>query len=939
MGDNDRYPRESFVNICRFGRLARATTIVAALAVAAGCGDPSEAELLATAKRQLEKKDANAAVVQLKTAIQKNPQSAEARFLLGRTLFESGNPAAAAIELERALTLKFGDAAVLPLLAKALVTSGQAKKVVDQYGSITLPEPKATAELKSALAAAYVTLDQLDNCEAALKAALAADPRNTAARLQMARLTAGRQSPAEALDLVESLLRDEPRLREAWLLKAQLLWVSKRDTDGGRKAFEQAIAIDPQYAEAHVGLSSLLLQKQDLPGFRSSVAAMVKALPGRSETRYFEARVAMLDGNARGARDITQQLLKSAPKNVRVLQLAAQLELVEGSPLVAESHLKKVLELAPELTEARSLLAKTYLQAGEPNKALAILRPLVAAAEPKSGDLALTGEAHLLSGDPTRAEEFFKRALQMTPDAVNVRTALALTRIAKGNVEAGLGELESASTADRNSTSADLALISTLMRRNDVSAALKAVDRLQDKLPGKASPHHLRGQLLTQQRDLAGARKSFEQALSIDPNFYPATSALVALDMSEQNPDAARQRYQDLLAREPGNTRAMVALALLMRATGAKPAEVSALLDRAVQANPNDVPARVAQIDFFISQHDAKSATTAAQAGVAALPGDMALLDAQGRAQLASGNVQQAIVAFSKVAAAQPGSANAQIRLAEGFMAANDYDSAARPLRRALELAPDSVAARKALVMIAVSRKRFAEGLAMARQLQKDRPNESIGWQLQSDIHAVQRDWPGAIAAMRESLKRAPSSEAASRLVELFVAADRRADADAFVTTWQKDHPQDVRVVFQLAAVLLLHRDYPRAEARFREVLAVRADDALALNNVAWLMVQQNKPGAAAVAERALKAAPNQAQVMDTLALALAAEGDMAKAIDWQRKAMAQAPQDATYRLGLARLLIKSGDKTQAREELDKLSKLGPAFARQGEVSELLKRL
>ena len=46
--------------------------------------------------------------------------------------------------------------------------------------------------------------------------------------------------------------------------------------------------------------------------------------------------------------------------------------------------------------------------------------------------------------------------------------------------------------------------------------------------------------------------------------------------------------------------------------------------------------------------------------------------------------------------------------------------------------------------------------------------------------------------------------------------------------------------------------------------------NALALNNVAWLMAQQKKPGALPLAEKANKLMPDQPALMDTLAYVLA---------------------------------------------------------------------
>lgn len=55
------------------------------------CGDKPEAMLI-SAKDYLAKNDSKAAVIQIKNALQSNPDLPEARFLLGTTLLENGDP-------------------------------------------------------------------------------------------------------------------------------------------------------------------------------------------------------------------------------------------------------------------------------------------------------------------------------------------------------------------------------------------------------------------------------------------------------------------------------------------------------------------------------------------------------------------------------------------------------------------------------------------------------------------------------------------------------------------------------------------------------------------------------------------------------------------------------------------------------------------------------
>lgn len=109
-----------------YHRITLAALVVAALF--AGCGAENPDTLMASGKSHLAKNDSKAAVIQFKNALQMNPNLGEARFLLGKTLLESGDPQGAELELRKALGLKYAPESVIPLLAQALLTNGQAKR-------------------------------------------------------------------------------------------------------------------------------------------------------------------------------------------------------------------------------------------------------------------------------------------------------------------------------------------------------------------------------------------------------------------------------------------------------------------------------------------------------------------------------------------------------------------------------------------------------------------------------------------------------------------------------------------------------------------------------------------------------------------------------------------------------------------------------------------
>jgi predicted Zn-dependent protease len=196
-----------------------------------------------------------------------------------------------------------------------------------------------------------------------------------------------------------------------------------------------------------------------------------------------------------------------------------------------------------------------------------------------------------------------------------------------------------------------------------------------------------------------------------------------------------------------------------------------------------------------------------------------------------------------------------------------------------------------------------------------------------------------AAAALRTALQLGAGSEAAVKLHVALGAAGRKDEAQQFAVSWKKDHPRDAIFRYYLGDTALAHNDLAAAESHYRSVLEAQPDNALAMNNIAWLLTRQNKPGAVAMAEQANRLLPGRTALMDTLAMALALDNQGPRAVELQKKAILQAPEQAALRLTLARIYLKAGSREKARTELETLARLGDKFAAQGEVAELLKQL
>lgn len=907
------------------------------VAMLGACADPTEESLLAAARLQLDKRQLPAAVIEIKRVLAENPNSAAGRLLLGRVLLEMSDPAAAEVELRKAFELGAKEDEVVPNLAKALLLVAQPAKVVAQFGSTTLKDPSAQAELKTWLAAAHAQQGNRDRANAELDAALLARPQFPAAMMVRARMMATAGDVDGALRVLDSALAAEPDNEQVGVAKGYLLWIGRADAEGALAVHRRVLTAHPNNVPAAAEVVTILFRQGKVDQARQQFEQLKKTAPNHPETLFFDAQFAVIDRDFKRARDQTDLLLKAVPDHVRALELSAAIEFQDGNDLQAQAQVARALKVAPGLKLARQILAQSFLRTDQPAKALETLVPLLQ----DQGDaqsLAIAGAAHLQMGNLAKADAAFKRASQKADNSATLRTNLAVAMLAGGSNALALRELEKIAVEDKG-TRADMALISAKVSAKDFPGALKAVDALEGKQTSPSLSHQLRGQVLLAMRDTTGARRSFDAALAKDNKYFPAVAALAAMDVAEAKTAVARERLTGFLGRVPGHAQASLLLADLPEPTGAPAADAVARLQQAARMNPRNAKAHLALIGHHLRLSDRAGALNAAQAAAAAMPEDPSIIQALGQAQLLAGDSLQAKVSFRRLTVIQPGNAQFHMNLAEAELASKDTGAATRSLEKAAKLDPKLGEARRSLAILALRANRVSEALDIARDMQKQQPKDPLGWDVEGDIRSAQKDWAAAATAFRGALSRSNATEAAIKLHAVLSAAGNAADAERVAADWERVRPKDPAFLFYLGDVATQKQQFAVAEGHYRAVLDRQPGNALAMNNLAWLMLQQSKPGALEMAEKANLTLPNRAPILDTLATIQAASGQLKEAVATQQKAVAAAPGDPGLKLALARHMVKAGMKSAARQELDSLERLGPAFGRQDEVAQLKRTL
>lgn len=157
-----------------------------------------------------------------------------------------------------------------------------------------------------------------------------------------------------------------------------------------------------------------------------------------------------------------------------------------------------------------------------------------------------------------------------------------------------------------------------------------------------------------------------------------------------------------------------------------------------------------------------------------------------------------------------------------------------------------------------VRAKRYAEAMEIARRLQRQRADSAQGFGLEGDVQMVQNKHALAAQAYGQALTRQKSA----RLIIRLHAAQSLAKIEASekpLVEWLRDNPTDVEAREYLAGVYLNSGRDKDAIEQYRTLLKSDPKNPRALNNLAWMLQDQDDAEALDYARRAFQIKPDDA--------------------------------------------------------------------------------
>lgn len=387
--------------------------------------------------------------------------------------------------------------------------------------------------IRTQLALSTMASGATDAAIQTLKEALKKEPDASGAAMALIRIYLKIQDYDSALQVADGFSRRKPQNPESYYLAALALHGKGKLSDA-RVRFEKALAVEPGYIPAALGLAGLDLQEGKTADAR----------------KHFEA-ILTYDANQ------PQALIALA----RMLSESNQLD--EGLELV-----KRARKYNPTAVEPRLILIDYYLRKRKVNAALEVIDEAKKLAPRDLRSLVALGRAQNSAGDYRGAISTFRELLKHYPDSHEAYFNMALARDQLGNRAMARAALKKAIELKPERLMASHALGRLELADGNPDAALKIARQLQSAEPGLAAGYSLQGDVFFAKKDYTSAIAAYKDAMSRGWN-SPGALKLYQANMLVGDVDAARSTLLQWLSDNPRDISVRSVLAEVYRKQGA----------------------------------------------------------------------------------------------------------------------------------------------------------------------------------------------------------------------------------------------------------------------------------------------------------------------------------------------------------------------------------
>lgn len=438
------------------------------------------------------------------------------------------------------------------------------------------------------LARARRAAGELRSALDAVRAALEVDPALPAARLLWPELEAALGRHDLAVPAFEQAIAEQPESAEAWL-GLGLSKLALRDASGVA-ALERSAAIRPT-REALAALVTHHRRERDDASTLSALDRLARLGPLSSAEAFELATLRIAHGRAGEALLLLDDALSSAPDDPDLLLAKGRAAAATDHPELARTAFERLLELVPAHDVANGLLGRVLGQLGDASGAAAALERQVALT-PTTECLEELADALGRSGDEARRREILDRLARAFHEDPSGLVRVAETHRASGRLDEASAALERARQLAPEQASIQRELARLLLLRAQRAKqeakpeqALALLGRVEEAEPEPAELRSVAA-LYAELGELGQARRAVETWLGVEPTNVEALTLAGELGERAGDVGQALQYFERALQLDSDRLPALRGAGFLLQSDG-KPRAAAEKFVRALRLDPS----------------------------------------------------------------------------------------------------------------------------------------------------------------------------------------------------------------------------------------------------------------------------------------------------------------------------------------------------------------
>ncbi len=645
-------------------------------------------------------------------------------------------------------------------------------------------------------------------------------------------------------------------------------------------------------------------------------AATSAAEPDRGQSYYHSALAHIYEEEAiasgrpeymRHAVEEYKTALSADPNSPQLNDELADLYFRTGQVREAEATARGLLKTSPNDIDAHRLLGRLYL------RQLSEAQNAVSSSSPNGNTL-----------DQAIAE--FQKIVTLDPKSVEDRMVLGQLYTVKHQNEKAEEQFKAAQDLDPDSEEVVLNLSRLYAENGDIAHAAKVIEAVPVSERSPKMEFAL-GAVYEQMKRPKDAIDAYKRAADLDPEDVHNMGALAQALLNDNQLDEALKEYRQMADADPEDSSTNVHISEILRRQG-KYEEALTTVKKAVKKDPDsleagynegllldvlgryDESAQVYEHMVDLTSH-ANGAYTADEKNNRAI-----FLERLGAIYHEQNKVDEAIAAYQKMI--ELGGDNAlrgyQSQV-DVYRDAKMFDKAIAVSRKAVEANPTDQDLKLMLAGELVDQGKEDEGIAMARGLLKNSPDDQKVWIALGQIYTRIRKWKEAEDALNKA---------------------------SAITTKKDDN---IYLLFLKGGLAERQKHYEPAEQYFHQALELDPNNAMVLNYLGYMLADKGSrlPEALKMIRKAVELEPMNGAYLDSLGWAYFKLGQYELAEENLRQAVERDQTDPTVHDHLGDLYEKTGRIRLAAAQwelsLSEYSKSAPPDVEPAEVAKVQKKL